>query len=476
MLITPFIYFNYFYRRFHMHFKNFPQKESKSLFMKKILVIGAGRSATSLISYLLENSVRENWMVTVGDLSIELAKSKVKEATNARAIEFDINNSFQREEEISNADLVISMLPAFMHMDVAKDCVRFKKNMITASYVSKEMQALHPEAEKAGILLLNEIGVDPGIDHMSAMKIIDEIREKGGKITEFESFTGGLLAPESEKGNPWKYKFSWNPRNVVLAGQGIVKFIQQGTYKYIPYHRVFRRTEIVEIEGYGKFEGYANRDSLKYREVYGLEDVKTIYRGTFRRPGFCRAWDIFVQLGCTDDSYIIEGSEHMTYREFINSFLAFHTTDSVELKLMHYMKLDQDDVEILERLEWLDIYKDIRIGIKNATPAQILQHILEQKWTLQPEDKDMIVMWHKLTYEMDGVEKRAESSLVTLGEDKINTAMSKTVGLPVAIAAKLLLNSKFDVKGVQIPVIKQIYEPVLNELKEFDIHFQEKFF
>jgi saccharopine dehydrogenase-like NADP-dependent oxidoreductase len=443
--------------------------------MRNILVIGAGRSASSLINYLLENSVKENWMVTVGDLSIELAKSKVKDSANARAIEFDINNPIQREEEISKADLIISMLPAFMHMEVAKDCVRFKKDMITASYVSSEMQAMHREAEKAGILLLNEIGVDPGIDHMSAMKIIDEIRDKGGKITEFESFTGGLLAPEAETGNPWKYKFSWNPRNVVLAGQGIVKFIQQGTYKYIPYHRVFRRTEIVEIQGFGKFEGYANRDSLKYREVYGLEDVKTIYRGTFRRPGFCRAWDIFVQLGCTDDSYVIEGSENMTYREYINSFLAFHKTDSVELKLMHYMKLDQDDVEILEKLEWLDIYKDIKIGIKNATPAQILQHILEQKWTLQPEDKDMIVMWHKFTYEMNGAEKRAESSLVTLGEDRINTAMSKTVGLPVAIAAKLLLRKQIKLKGVQIPVMKELYEPVLNELQDYKITFNEKF-
>jgi saccharopine dehydrogenase-like NADP-dependent oxidoreductase len=444
--------------------------------MKHIFIIGAGRSATSLIDYLLKYSSSENWKVTVGDLTKELAENKIKGHPNGRAIAFDIQNNVQREEEIKNADIVVSMLPAHMHIPVAKDCVNFKKHMVTASYVSKEMQALDKDARDAGVLLLNEIGVDPGIDHMSAMKIIDEIRAKGGKVTAFESFTGGLLAPESEKNNPWKYKFSWNPRNVVLAGQGIVKFIQENKYKYIPYHRVFRRTEIVEIEGYGKFEGYANRDSLKYREIYGLEDVKTIYRGTFRRPGFCKAWDIFVQLGATDDSYTVEGSENMTYREFFNSFLAWHSADTVELKLMHYMKLDQDDVEILEKLEWLDIYKNTRIGIKDATPAQILQHILEQKWTLQPEDRDMIVMWHKFDYELDGKEGKAESSLVVTGEDRVNTAMSKTVGLPAAIATRMILNNKINAKGVVIPVSKEIYQPCLQELEEYGVNFNEKFY
>ncbi|HET6244905.1 MAG: saccharopine dehydrogenase NADP-binding domain-containing protein [Bacteroidetes bacterium] len=444
--------------------------------MKKILIIGAGRSASSLIDYILKNSISENWQLIVADISLELAQAKVKNHSRGIALEFDIFNNDQREKEIQEADIIISMLPAHMHISVAKDCIRFKKNMVTASYVSEEMKALDSAANQAGVLLLNEIGVDPGIDHMSAMKIVDEIRDKGGKVISFESFTGGLLAPEAEKENPWKYKFSWNPRNVVLAGQGVVKFIQENKYKYIPYTKIFRRTEIVEIEGYGKFEGYANRDSLKYREVYGLEDVKTIYRGTFRRPGFCRAWDIFVQLGATDDSYTIGNSEHMTYREFINSFLAFHESDSVELKLMHYMKLDQDDVEVLNKLEWLDIYKDIKIGLKNATPAQILQQILERKWTLQPEDKDMIVMWHKFIYELNGQDKFVESSMVVTGEDKVNTAMSKTVGLPIAIATKMILNGTIKLTGVQIPVTKQIYLPVLKELEEYGVNFNEKYF
>jgi saccharopine dehydrogenase-like NADP-dependent oxidoreductase len=442
--------------------------------MKKILLIGAGRSASSLIEYLLNHSEQEDWQLTVADISLEMAKFKTKNHPRAVPIAFDINNDEQRNEEIRKADVVISMLPAHMHLSVAVDCVRWRKDMITASYVSKEMQALDLEARTVGVLLLNEIGVDPGIDHMSAMKIINEIRDRGDKLTSFESFTGGLLAPESEKENPWKYKFSWNPRNVIMAGQGVVKFIQQGKYKYIPYHKVFRRTEIVEIEGHGKFEGYANRDSLKYREVYNLQDIKTIYRGTFRRPGFCKAWDIFVQIGATDDSYVIEGSEDMTYREFINSFLAYHHSDSVELKLAHYMKLDQDDVEIHEKLEWLDIYSNKKVGLKNATPAQILQHILEQKWTLKQDDKDMIVMWHKFDFERNGQKHQIQSSMVSVGEDSINTAMSKTVGLPVAIATKLLLQGKIKLSGVQIPVNKEIYLPVLKELEEYNITFIEK--
>jgi saccharopine dehydrogenase-like NADP-dependent oxidoreductase len=191
---------------------------------------------------------------------------------------------------------------------------------------------------------MNEIGLDPGIDHMSAMKIIDDIREQGGKIILFESFCGGLVAPESDN-NLWNYKFTWNPRNVVLAGQGgTAKFLHEGNYKYIPYNMLFRRTEFMEVEGYGRFEGYANRDSLKYRSVYGLEDAKTLYRGTLRRVGFSKAWNIFVQLGMTDDSYIMEDSENMSYRDFINAFLPFHPTDSVELKLRHLLKIDQDDM------------------------------------------------------------------------------------------------------------------------------------
>ncbi len=442
--------------------------------MKNILLIGAGRSTISLIDYLIDNLEKEDWNLTVADQNIDFAKSKIGSNSRTSAIQFDVNNEEQRSKEIGNADIIISMLPAHMHISVAKDCIKFKKNMVTASYVSKEMRALESEAIKNGVTIINEIGVDPGIDHLSAMKVIDEIRAVGGEILEFETFTGGLVAPESDD-NPWNYKFTWNPRNVVLAGQGgAVKFIQSGTYKYIPYHKLFRRTEIIEVEGYGKFEGYANRDSLMYRSVYNLEDVKTMYRGTLRRPGFSRAWNVFVQLGATDDSYTIANSDELTFRDFINLFLAYNPTDSVELKLKHYLNMHQDDVALFEKLEWLGIFETTKIPLKNATPAQILQYILEQKWSLKKDDKDMIVMWHKFIYSLNGEEKELHSSMVVKGEDSIRTAMAKTVGYPVAIAAKMILNGKINTPGVHIPIMKEIYEPVLMELKNFGINFSEK--
>ncbi|MCB0402593.1 MAG: saccharopine dehydrogenase NADP-binding domain-containing protein [Flavobacteriales bacterium] len=441
--------------------------------MKKILVIGAGRSTSSLIQYLLFNAENENWFVTIADRSKELAFEAANEHNLAKAIAFDVNNEEERIRLIDEHDLIISMLPAHMHISVAKDCIRFKKHMVTASYVSKEMKALANEAKEAGIIIMNEIGVDPGIDHLSAMRVIDHIREKNGALEAFETFTGGLVAPESDN-NPWNYKFTWNPRNVVLAGQGTCKFIQNGKYKYIPYHKLFRRTEIIDIDGYGKFEGYANRDSLQYREIYGLHDIPTMYRGTLRRPGFCKAWNMFVQLGATDDSYIMDDSENMTNREFINSFLAYNETDSVELKFKHYMNIRQDDIGLFEKFEWLGIFENTKIGLKEATPAQILQHMLEQKWKLEPEDKDMIVMWHRFLFKSEGAFKEIHSSMVVKGDDQKYTAMAKTVGLPVAIATKMILNGTISTPGVHVPISKEIYNPILDELENYGINFIEK--
>jgi saccharopine dehydrogenase-like NADP-dependent oxidoreductase len=441
--------------------------------MRHILVIGAGRSASSLIKYLLDHSEKEQLHITIGDLSIELAQQKTNNHKNARAISFDVCNDEQRKKEIQQADIVISMLPAHLHIEVAKDCVFYKKNMITASYISEEMKSLDFQAKENQIVLMNEIGLDPGIDHMSAMKIMDEIRAKGGKIILFESFCGGLVAPESDT-NLWNYKFTWNPRNVVLAGQGgAAKFIQEGTYKYIPYHKLFRRTEFLEVEGFGRFEAYANRDSLKYREVYGLQNAETCYRGTIRRVGFSKAWDVFVQLGMTDDTYIIDDSEHMSNRDFVNLFLPYHPTDSVEIKFRHQLKIDQDDV-IWDKLMELDLFsKSVVTGLKNATPAQMLEKILSYKWTLQPEDKDMIVMYHKIGYEINGAQKQIDATMVCLGDDQIYTAMAKTVGLPVAIATLKILNGEITTSGVQLPTAKEVYLPILEELENYGVVFKE---
>jgi len=441
--------------------------------MRNILIIGAGRSASSLIQYLLNKSTQENLHLTIGDLSLELAQRKTNNHPNATAIALDINNTSQRQAEIQKADIVISMLPAHMHIEVAKDCVAFKKNMVTASYISDAMQSLDPEVKANGLVFMNEIGLDPGIDHMSAMKVIDEIKAKGGKMILFESFCGGLVAPECDT-NLWNYKFTWAPRNVVLAGQGgAAKFIQEGKYKYIPYHKLFRRTEFLEVEGYGRFEGYANRDSLKYRSVYGLDDILTLYRGTIRRVGFSKAWNMFVQLGMTDDTYVMENSETMSYRDFINSFLPYSPTDSVEIKTRIQLGIEQDDI-MWDKLLELDLFNPNKIvGLKNATPAQILERILNDSWSLQPDDKDMIVMYHKFGYEHNGDKKQIDSKMVCIGDDQTYTAMAKTVGLPVAMATLQILNGNIKTPGVQLPIRKEVYEPILKELEEFGVIFKE---
>jgi saccharopine dehydrogenase (NAD+, L-glutamate forming) len=388
-------------------------------------------------------------------------------------LELDIFEPEQRKKQIQKADIVISMLPARFHIEVAKDCVAFNKNMVTASYVSPEMESLDKEVKEKGLIFMNEIGVDPGVDHMSAMQIIDRITGQGGKLLLFESFTGGLVAPEDDN-NLWNYKFTWNPRNVVTAGQGgAAKFLQEGKYKYIPYNRLFRRTEMLDVEGYGRFEALANRNSLKYKDIYGLKDILTLYRGTMRRVGFSKAWNMFVQLGLTDDTYVLEGSENMTYRDFINSFLPYSPTDSVELKMRHELKIDQDDIMWL-KLEELDIFNnEKKTGLKEATPAQMLQSILQDSWTLQPGEKDMIVMYHKFGYELNGEKKQIDSTMVCLGDGELQTAMAKTVGLPVAIAALKILNGEFTEPGVQIPIKASVYNPILKELEEHGIRFRE---
>jgi saccharopine dehydrogenase-like NADP-dependent oxidoreductase len=442
--------------------------------MRTILIIGSGRSSSSLIQYLLNKSDEENLHLIIGDLSLESAQNKTKNHPNATAIALDVFDIKQRGNAIQKADIVISMLPAHLHIAVAKDCVVYKKNIVTASYISDAMQELDALVKENNLIFMNEIGLDPGIDHMSAMKVIHEIRAKGGKMLLFESFCGGLVAPESDT-NLWNYKFTWSPRNVVLAGQGgAAKFIQEGTYKYIPYWNLFRRTEFLDVEGYGRFEAYSNRDSLKYMSIYGLEDVLTMYRGTIRRVGFSKAWNFFVQLGMTDDSYVMDDSEIMSYRQFTNSFLPYHPTDSVEIKMRLILKIDQDDI-MWDKLVELDLFNpNKKVGLRNATPAQILEKILTDSWTLQPNEKDMIVMYHKFGYEINGKKEQIDSKMVCLGEDQIYTAMAKTVGLPVAIAALLILNGKIKTFGVQLPIREEVYLPILKELEDYGVIFNEQ--
>jgi saccharopine dehydrogenase-like NADP-dependent oxidoreductase len=438
--------------------------------MVKILVIGAGRSTSSLISYLIKQSAVYNWQITVADNNIELAKSKTTGFAHTEAVSFDVHNVIEREAFIKANDFIISMLPASMHAEVARDCVRLGRHLATASYVSTDMKELDAEAKSKGLLLLNEIGLDPGIDHASAMKIIDDLKAKGAEITSFKSYCGGLVAPESNN-NPWGYKFSWNPRNVILAGQSTAQYLQNGKLKFIPYNRLFSQIECINVEGYGKFDAYANRDSVGYREPYGLTNIKTLIRGTLREKGYCKAWNVFIKLGLTDDTSIIHHSDKLSYAQFIDSFLPAGSI-SIKEKLKQFVGFGWDK-DIEEKMDYLGIFGDKKIKMKEGTAAQILQELLEEKWKLQKGDKDMIVMQHLFEYNLNGKSHQLNSSLVVIGDDEEHTAMAKTVGLPLGITVKNFLTGKFKLSGIQIPTVNAIYEPLLNELEEYKIVFKE---
>lgn len=441
--------------------------------MTKVLIIGAGRSATSLIQYMLERAEKYDWEITVADMSIELAQSKIEGYARGKAVTFNALDENDRRPYLEAADFVVSMLPAHFHIHVAKDCLALGKNLATASYVSPELKAMHEEVKAKGLVFLNEIGLDPGIDHMSAMQMINAIRTKGGDIKAFYSYTGGLVAPESDN-NPWHYKFSWNPRNVVLAGQGVSQYLYEHRYRHTPYHRLFSKSDLVYIPNMGWYDAYPNRTSLKYKGSYGLDDIPTIMRGTLRHKGFCKAWDLLVRLGLTDDSYTLDYADDLTYRQWVRSYLPANLErigyGTLRRQLSTLFHLNPAD-EALDKLEWLGLFSEEKIPLKEASSAQILQDLLERKWKLEPNDKDMIIMQHEVEYILDGQKKRHLSTLVSKGENSSNTAMARLVGLPLAIGVKHILLGNITSTGVQIPITADIYEPVMEELAKFGVSF-----
>lgn len=424
-----------------------------------------------MIDFLADSCTEKNRKLILADLDMETAVSKLQQRKGTRAEQLDSSNDAQRKTLIAESDVVISMLPAFMHPLVAKNCVELGKHFFSASYESNEMRQMKSDIEAKGLFFLNECGLDPGIDHMSAMKIIHSAKATGETILSFKSYCGGLLAPESED-NPWKYKFTWNPRNVVLAGQGTSRYIEKGDLKYVPYHQLFKRLETISFPGLGDFDGYPNRDSLSYRQVYGLENIPTMIRGTLRRAGFCKAWDVFVQLGMTDDSFQMELPEKTTLRQFLNAFLPFNSELSVEEKLAEL--IPELDFPTFEKIQWLGFFEERLLPKTKGTPAQLLQAILEKDWELQPEDRDMIVMQHLFEIQTEIGLKKITSSLVSFGQDSVYTAMAKTVGLPLAIAVDLFLDGKIKLSGLHVPVLPEIYEPILSELEKSGIQFEDK--
>ncbi len=436
---------------------------------KTVLLLGAGKSSIYIMEYLTQQGIR----LIVVDRDPDRQPFGEVNPDLLEFVAIDLNHTEELVQLVEKSDLVISMLPAQLHKEVAIICMEYNRNMVTASYVAEDLRQLDDAVRRKGLLFVKEVGLDPGIDHMTAMRTMDGLRKEGNRIILFESFTGGLAAPRAAN-NLWHYKFTWNPWNVVMAGQGgTARFLQEGRNKYIPYHKLFRRTEFLDIPGYGKFEGYANRDSIKYREVYGLGDALTLFRGTIRRVGFSKAWNMLIQLGLTDHSFTIENTDQLSFRDYLNLFLPYSPNDSVELKVRHYLKIDQDD-STWEKLVELGLFDHHQyFPMKSGTPAELLLHILKQVWVLGEDETDMIVMYHKFGFEKAGLKRQIDSYMVVEGKDHSHTAMALTVGLPVALTAERMLRNSIPLKGIHIPTSQELYEPIVPKLEEFGIRFHE---
>jgi saccharopine dehydrogenase-like NADP-dependent oxidoreductase len=425
--------------------------------MKTILVFGAGKSSTILIDYLIALSPENNWSVIIADADKEHILSKTNNSPYARAIEIDIQNEIERAAWIQLADIVISLMPPHLHFLIAKDCVQFNKNLLTASYADDQLKALESEIKKKGLLFICELGLDPGIDHMSAMQRIDDIKASGGEITSFKSHCGGLVAPESDN-NPWRYKISWNPRNIVMAGKAGAIYKMNGVIVKEQYEQLFAKTRSIEFPKLGSLSFYPNRNSLEYIELYKLEEATTFMRTTLRYAEFMKGWNELIQLKLTDETKAYE-TDGLSIKEFfVQHFIKHHLTHPPSEQLL-YLGLE-DDKTLINK------------GFCSA--ADILQFILETKLMLLPSDKDMIAMMHEIDYEKEGKSYKLQSSLIVKGEDNIRTAMAKTVGLPLGIAVKLILNNRITITGLHIPVIKEIYDPILAELKNHGIEFTDQ--
>ena len=399
-------------------------------------------------------------MVIVADADIQTARSKVGEQDWIKAVGLSITDTSERERLIQDADVVISMLPPSLHAIVAQDCLRFSKHLLTASYVDDQIRSMANEIKEKQILFLCEMGLDPGIDHMSAQQLIHRIRKEGGKIHSFISHCGGLVAPESDD-NPWHYKLSWNPRSVVLAGKAGGMYRERFEVRSMKYEDLYEDCEEIELPTLGRLAFYPNRDSLSYLSLYGLEEIETFKRTTLRYPSFCKGWSWVIKSGLTDDDRILDTTD-LTIGQFL---LARFKEKDIDFESLEPIVQDQ-----LIFLGWND-HSILKSGQRSI--AETLQLIVEEKWKLKGGDKDMIVMLHEIAYEVNSEKLKVKSELIVKGEDNIHTAMAKTVGLPLGIAARLILEGKISVSGLQIPTIAEIYEPVLMELENEGIRFIE---
>jgi saccharopine dehydrogenase (NADP+, L-glutamate forming) len=421
--------------------------------MKRILLFGAGKSATSLIRYLTDVCVRRNWRLTVADTNLELAVSKIGGVPQASAVQLNVSGETERDLLVAAADVVISLLPPGLHYQVALSCLKMNKHLLTASYLDETIRALEPAIRKQGLFFLGEMGLDPGIDHMSALQLVRRIKDDGGVVRTFHSHTGGLVAPDSDD-NPWHYKISWNPRNVVLAGSAGATYRDTRKVIHRDHLSLFERPGTVSLEGIGTLAWYPNRDSLSYIPLYDLEEAETFVRTTLRYPSFCRGWSAIVGAGLTDDKRPVDpaGLSYAVWSARLGTFV--HADNRPQL-------------------EFLGLFDEEAVPSTARSSADILQHLLETRLAMRPADRDMIVMIHEIGFTRGENDFIARSTLVVKGQDSLHTAMARTVGLPLGIAAVLLLEGRIALTGLHIPVLPQIYDPVLEALGREGIAFDE---
>ncbi len=434
--------------------------------MQTVLVAGAGKSSTYLIEYLLENAARRKWKIIVADGDADAIASKIHKHPSAEAAVIDITQKAQREPLVKRADIVLSLMPPHLHVLLAHDCLKHKKHLITSSYISDEMRAMDQEVKDAGLMFMCEMGLDPGIDHMTS------VHKVAGRITSFKSYCGGLVAPESDT-NPWHYKFSWNPRNIVTAGVGGAKYLQNGKHVDVPYEKLFDNNKKIKIPGLNALAFYPNRDSLKYLDIYNVPGIKTFMRATLRYPSFCKGWQALIDLGLTTTDDVID-TTGLTYGGWVKDKTGCKTKNGLQKHVAGKLGVTEQDA-VMALLEWMGIFGGEALPEGKLSSADILLSLLLDKWQMAPEDKDMVVMQHEIEYEHKGRIVTLTSSMVQLGEGGDHTAMAKTVGLPIGILASLVLGKKVKPPtGVLMPVMQSVYRPVLRELATHGIIFKDE--
>ena len=435
--------------------------------MKKILILGAGMVSRPIVRYLLE---QKDFFVCQASRTVEKAESIINGHSNGKSVSLNISDDEKLENLIKDTDLVVSLLPYTYHVKVANLCIKHKKHLVTTSYVSDEMEKLDSKAKKVGIILLNECGLDPGIDHMSAMRIIHNVKKKNGKIICFRSTTGALPSYESNN-NPFGYKFSWSPRGVLLASRNPAKWLENGEIIDIPGEKLFENYNLQDVKGVGTFENYPNRNSVPYKDIYELKDAKTVYRGTFRNPGWCETLKAISRMGWLNEEPI-NARKIKTYADLTRNLIGAGENDDLEIKTSEILGFKKYSA-VVKRLKWLGLFSDKKLPNDKDCPLDYLNFLTLEKMPLKKHEQDMVVMHHEFIIEYPNKKECITSTLFEKGNPDGDSAVSKTVALPAAIAVKMILRGIIDLKGVYIPVIPELYNPILDELEKMGVSFKE---